>query len=65
MLIYVGDTMVIGPTTLVEKVFEIYQTIWDVKVTGILVADDGTDEHAVSEIRFLGCTVKRKGKTYT
>ena len=31
MLVYVDGAMVIGPTTLIEKVFEIYQTTWDVK----------------------------------
>ena len=40
MLVYVDDTMVIGTTSLIERVFEIYKSIWDVKVTGILVADD-------------------------
>ena len=65
MLVYVDDAMVIGTTPLIERVFEIYKSIWDVKVTGILVADDVSTENAVSEIRFLGCSVKRKDKGYT
>ena len=54
MLVYVDDAMVIGPTTLIEKVFEVYKSIWDVKVTGIITADDAVTEYAVPEIRFLG-----------
>ena len=65
MLVYVDDAMVSGTTPLIERVFEIYKSMCDVKVTGILVADDATTEHTVSEIRFLGCSVKRKDKGYT
>ena len=34
-------------------------------MTGIRVADDVVTEHAVTEIRFLGCTVQRKGRMHT
>ena len=65
MRVYVDDAMVIGPTPLNETVSEVYKSMWDVKVTGILVADDGSTEFVVPEIRFLGCTIKRNGTPYT
>ena len=65
MLVYVDDTMAIGPAPLVEKVFEVYKSMWGVTVTGILVSDDGSTEFVAPEIRFLGCTIKRKGTTHT
>ena len=65
MLIYVDDAMAIGPTPLVETVFDMYKSMWDVKVTGILVADGATTVHTVPLIRFLGCSLRRKGGIYT
>ena len=64
MRVYVDDAMVIGSTPLVETVFDVYKSMWDVKVTGILVADGATTEHAVLVIRFLGCSLKRNGNMY-
>ena len=59
MLVYVDDVMIVGPTILVEKVFDIYLTLWDVKVTGIMVADGAESQYATQEMRFLGCSIKR------
>ena len=65
MLVYADDVMIVGPTDLIEKVFGIYTSIWDVKVTGILVADGTTTNHAVSDLRFLGCSLERYEHMYT
>ena len=58
MLVYVDDAMVIGSTPLVETVFDVHKSMWDVKVTGIIVADGATTEHADHVIRFLGCSFR-------
>ena len=45
--------------------FDVYKSIWDVKVTGVISADIVKSKHAVSELRFLGCWVKRQLDMYT
>ena len=64
-LVYVDDAMVIGSTSLVETVFDVYKSMWDVKVTGILGTDGVPTEHEVSAIKFLGCTLKRRENMFT
>ena len=39
MIVYVDDAMIAGPTTLVETVFEVFQSRWKVKVTGVIPID--------------------------
>ena len=69
-LVYVDDVIITGPTEIVVKVMELFETLWACKVSGIIpgrnAAKDCTDKiERVKKMNFLGMTLEQiKEKLY-
>ena len=65
-LVYVDDVIITGPTEIVVKVLELFEQIWDCKVSGIIARDDKKEvqDHVerVDKLNFLGMTLEKKGE---
>ena len=57
-LVYVDDIVISGPVKWVRAVMNMVQTLWPVKVTGIMSTTSEQDTLFVNKMNFLGITIE-------